>query len=46
MKHTYEKPEITVTNFANEDIITTSALINGGANGKPDTATFGELFEK
>ena len=47
MKQTYIRPEMKLTVFANEDIITISGgLINGGENGKSISESFGSLFGK
>ena len=42
MKKSYEKPEIEIEEFAVEDIITTSGLVNGGA-GTPDEIGWGTI---
>ena len=44
MKKTYDSPLIKVIALKNEDIITTSGLINGGANGTSEKESFSSLF--
>ena len=41
----FEEPELTVSRFAVEDIVTTSnTLFDGGAGDNPAMALFGALF--
>jgi len=46
MKKTYKTPQLNITNFISEDIITASGLTFGGEGGKPISESFGSLFEK
>ena len=45
MKKSYETPIVEVIALKNEDIITTSGLINGGANGTSEKESFSSLFK-
>lgn len=45
MKKSYDTPIIEVIAFKTEDVITTSGLNFGGANGKSEKESFNSLFK-
>ncbi|MBR1443598.1 MAG: hypothetical protein IJ583_08700 [Firmicutes bacterium] len=45
MKRSYDTPIIDIEKFESEDVITTSSLTNGGANGESKKESFSSLFK-
>ncbi|MBR1444747.1 MAG: hypothetical protein IJ583_14585 [Firmicutes bacterium] len=45
MRKSYYTPIIEIEKFESEDVITTSSLTNGGANGSSTKESFSSLFK-